>query len=89
MTDRKTELVVNFAQAAGELVTEGLNGLNAEKRALVAQSLASGLAHIRLIVILSPLVIIGALHHTSDRTVKPHVLFRIDGDGLPEDGDFH
>jgi len=89
MSDKKAELLQNFALAAGELTTEALNELNLEKRKAVGEALASGGAHIRLIVILSPLVIIGALHHTVDRTVKPQVLFRIDGDGLPNDGEFH
>ena len=88
MTDKAT-LLQNFAKATGELTAEGMNGLNEEKRALVAEALASGAAHVRLIVVLSPLVIIGALHHTVDRSVKPEVLFRIDGDGIPTDGDFH
>jgi hypothetical protein len=89
MSDKKTELLQNFALAAGELTTEALNELNPEKRKAVGEALASGGAHIRLLTILSPLIIIGSLHSTVDRTIPPAVLFRIDGDGLPSDGDFN
>jgi hypothetical protein len=86
MTTR-AELLANFAAAAGELAAEGLNGLNEEKRALVAKALESGAAHIRLLTVLSPLIVIGSLHSTTDRSIPAQVLFRIEGD-LPS-GEFH
>ena len=87
MSDKKTELLKNFAQAAGELTAEGMNGLNVEKRKAVAEALASGACHIRLLTVLSPLIVIGSLHSTTDRSIPAQVLFRIEGD-LPS-GEFH
>jgi hypothetical protein len=89
MSDKKTELLQNFALAAGELTTEALNGLIPEKRQALGEALASGAAHVRLIVVLSPLIVIGSLHSTTDRSIPPQVLFRIDGDGLPKNEDFN
>jgi len=87
MSDKKTELLQNFALAAGELTTEALNELNEEKRALVGQALASGGAHIRILTVLSPLFIVGSLHSTTDHSIPPQVLFRIEGD--LQSGEFH
>ena len=88
MTDRQAELLANFATAAGELATEGLNGLEPEKREAVAAALNTGAAHVRLIVVMSPFIVIGSLHSPVDRSVPPVVLFRL-GDPGPQDGDFH
>lgn len=87
MSEKKTELLQNFALAAGELTTEALNGLNPEKRQALGEALASGAAHIRLLTILSPLIVIGSLHSTVDRSIPAQVIFRIEGD-LPS-GEFH
>ncbi len=76
----RAALLQNFSEAAGALTTEALNEMNEEKRAILGQVLASGTAHVRLVVILSPLIVIGSLHSTTDRTVKPELLFRIEGD---------
>ncbi len=73
----RAALLENFAKALGELTADALNELNDEKRALLAQALASGAGHVRLIVIPSPLIVIGALH-AADRTIPAQVLFRIE-----------
>ena len=88
MTDRQAELLANFATAAGELATEALNGLEPEKREAVAAALNTGAAHVRLIVVVSPLIVIGSLHSTTDRGIPPQVLFRL-GDPGPREGDFN
>ena len=88
MTDRQAELLANFAAAAGALVAEGLNGLEPEKREAVAAAMNAGAAHVRLIVVMSPFIVVGALHSTVDRTIPPQPLFRL-GDPGPRDGDFH
>ena len=81
--DRKKKLLADFASAAGALTTEALNEMNEEKRAILGQILARGTASIRLTAGLSPLKIVGTLHHTVDRTVPPEVLFRIEEDDMP------
>jgi hypothetical protein len=89
MSEKKdrAELLQNFAIAAGELTESALNELNEEKQKALAEALTSGAAHIRLLTVLSPLIIIGSLHSTVDRSIPPQVLFRIEGD-LPT-GEFH
>ena len=83
--DDRAALLRNFADAAGALCESALNELNPEKRAILGKVLASGKANIRLTVGLSPLKIVGTLHHAVDRTVPPEVLFRIDGNDSPSD----
>ena len=79
MSDR-SERLKDFASAAGALTTEAMNALTTENKRAVAEALAAGAAHIRLIVVLDdPLTVVGALHSTSDRSLPPIELFRIDG----------
>ena len=85
--DDRTALLKNFRDALAALTTSAVEALTDENKVMLVQALTTGAGHIRLIVIPSPLIIIGALHHTVDRTVKPQVLFRIDDD--LESGDFH
>ncbi len=81
----RAALLQNFADAAGALTESALNELNPEKRAILGQVLASGKASMRLTVGLSPLKIVGTLHHAVDRTMPPEVLFRIDGNDSPSE----
>lgn len=88
MNDRKV-LVQNFAEAALALTNESLNELNEEKRKPIEQVLASGAAHVRLIVVLgSPVTVVGALYSSVDRAIPPQVLFRI-GDPGPQNEDWN
>ena len=87
MSDR-AELLQNFAAAAGTLTTEAMNALTPENRKAVAEALASGAAHVRLLTVLSPLIVVGALHSTTDRTIPPQVLFRLGASG-PQDKDWN
>jgi len=88
VSDRE-KLLQTFADAAGALTTEAINALPENKRQALAEALTSGAAHVRLLVVLSPFLVIGSLHSTTAHySIPPQVLFRIDGD-LPKDGEFN
>lgn len=77
MTTEKKELLENFKKSLAELTTAAVEDLSDENKVMLMQALASGAWHIRLVVIPSPLIIIGALHN-ADRSIPAKVLFRIE-----------
>jgi len=74
----KTELIANFAAAAGALTADALTDLLQPDRDALAAALASEKVHLRLVVLLSPLVIVGAAYSTVDDALPPQPLFRIE-----------
>ena len=74
----KTEILQNFAAAAGALTADALNDLLPPDQAALSAALAAGAVNVRLVVILSPLVVIGAAYSSVDDTLPPQPLFRIE-----------
>ena len=81
------EILSAFTAAAGDMVAHSLNQLNQEKKELVAKAIDSGEGEVRLVVVMEPLIVVGALYSRSGLG-PPVNLFRIDGDP-PQTGETH
>jgi hypothetical protein len=83
MTNRE-KVLANFALAAGALMESELNALPEESRKDLAAALENGEGSLRLLVSLSPLVIVGGLSPT-DRNLQMIPLFKCPPDRLPSE----
>jgi hypothetical protein len=83
MTDRN-KLLADFGVAAGALMEAELNALPEESRKDLAAALENGEGSLRILVQLTPLVVIGGIRPT-DKTLPLIPLFKCPPDRLPSE----
>ena len=87
MSDR-SELLKDFADAAGRLTEYALSQLSADDQKALATAIDDGTGSLRLSVQLSPHLVVSGGLFAKDRRVPPVPLFRI-GDPGPQDEDWN